>query len=95
MIGLAVRARKATTGTAICINDIKKNRIKLLFIASDCSNNTREKVKGAIGDRNMEVIEIFSKEQLGSIIGKDEISVVGIKELNFAKGISDKITKEN
>ena len=43
----------------------------------------------------MKVIEIFSKEQLGSIIGKDEISVVGIKELNFAKGISDKITKEN
>jgi ribosomal protein L7Ae-like RNA K-turn-binding protein len=38
---------------------------------------------------------MFSKEQLGSIIGKEEISVIGISDKNFAKGISDKITEEN
>ena len=38
---------------------------------------------------------MFSNEQLGSIINKEEISVIGISDVNFAKGISDKITKEN
>lgn len=95
MIGLAVKARKASTGTAICIEELKRNRIKLLFIASDCSENTREKVFSAIADKNIETSKVFTKEQLGSIIGKEEISVVGIKDFNFAKGIIDKITKEN
>ncbi|HOD92737.1 MAG TPA: ribosomal L7Ae/L30e/S12e/Gadd45 family protein [Clostridia bacterium] len=95
MIGLAVKARKASTGTMICLEDIKKDRIKLLFVASDCSENTREKVLNAKISKQIEIIEIFSKEQLGSIIGKEEISVVGIKDSNFAKGIRSKITKEN
>ncbi len=95
MIGLAVKARKASTGTALCIDDLKRNRVKLLFIASDCSENTREKVLSALADKNINTTEVFTKEQLGSIIGKEEISVVGIKDFNFAKGIIDKITKEN
>lgn len=95
MIGLAVRARQISMGASICINDIKKNRIKLLIIAIDCSENTKKKVLTAAYNKNIELIETFSKKQLGSITGKGEMSVVGIKDYNFAIGIKDKITKEN
>ena len=95
MIGLAIKAGAAATGTAGCITKIKNNRIMLVFIADDCSNNTREKILSAVKNKNIEISEMFSKEQLGSIIGKEEISVIGISDKNFAKGISDKITEEN
>ena len=95
MIGLAVKARKCVSGSALCIEYIKKNRVKLLLIASDTTDNTKNKVLTAAYSKNLRIIDVFSKEQLGSITGKEEISVIGITDYNFASGIIEKITKEN
>jgi len=39
-LGLAMRAGKVKTGESVILNDLKKNRLKLVIIATDASENT-------------------------------------------------------
>ncbi|MFZ8102755.1 L7Ae/L30e/S12e/Gadd45 family ribosomal protein, partial [Staphylococcus arlettae] len=44
-LGLAMRAGKVKTGEAVVLNEIKKNKVKLVIIASDASDNTTKVVQ--------------------------------------------------
>ena len=95
MIGLAIKARKCVTGADLCLEYIKKDKVRLLFIASDCTENTKKKEVSAAEKKSLEPFYTFSMNQLGDITGKEEISVIAITDYNFARGIREKITKEN
>lgn len=45
LIGLAMRAGKMITGEELTIGDIRRQKAKIVFVASDASENTRKKSK--------------------------------------------------
>lgn len=43
LLGLAMRANKVVTGEDFCVEGIRKNEIKYVFLASDAGINTTKK----------------------------------------------------
>ena len=62
MLGLATRARKVTLGTDAFLIGISK--IKLVFISSDASENTKEKVKNKCEYYKIKYTESLSTTEL-------------------------------
>ncbi|MBQ1900328.1 MAG: ribosomal L7Ae/L30e/S12e/Gadd45 family protein [Erysipelotrichaceae bacterium] len=85
-LGLAYRARKAVLGEEV-LNRIDK--IKLMFIASDISEKSRERYEKKCHYYKIDRIDEYSGEQLSSALGKNNVKVVGILD----KGFKDALLK--
>ncbi|MBR6233824.1 MAG: ribosomal L7Ae/L30e/S12e/Gadd45 family protein [Erysipelotrichaceae bacterium] len=85
-LGLAYRARKAVLGEEV-LNRIDK--IKLMFIASDISEKSRERYEKKCHYYKIDHIDEYSGEQLSSALGKNNVKVVGILD----KGFKDALLK--
>ena len=51
LIGFAYKSRKMVSGEGITLEAIKKNKVKLVFLASDASENTRKRMERSINRR--------------------------------------------
>ena len=87
MIGLAQKAGKVVSGESNCEKEIKRGKSKLLIMAVDCSENTRESFRNMCALRGIDMIEIGTKEVLGKCIGKEYRAVLAVTDENFAKAI--------
>ncbi|MCQ2979319.1 MAG: ribosomal L7Ae/L30e/S12e/Gadd45 family protein [Clostridia bacterium] len=88
-LSLASRARKLISGQDMVVTDLKsfKRKTKLVILATDAKDKTKEEVRLAAEHAGVEVIEYSTKEEIGRLIGKDVRSVIGITDDNFAMGI--------
>lgn len=86
-LGLAQRAGKLVSGDDSTMLDIKKNRVKLVIVADDASNNTKKLFKDKTSFRNINCVTYSTKLQLGLAIGKAPRAVVGIKDTSFANKV--------
>ncbi|WP_250672820.1 ribosomal L7Ae/L30e/S12e/Gadd45 family protein [Paraclostridium ghonii] len=86
-LGLAQRAGKLVSGDDSTMLDIKKNRVKLVIVADDASNNTKKLFKDKTSFRNINCVTYSTKLQLGLSIGKAPRAVVGIKDASFANKV--------
>lgn len=93
IIGLASRARKVTTGTDMTINSVRKGKIKLVFLATNASDNTKKLVSDKCKYYNVQVIEEFDSIELSKTTGKKNIMVVGITDNGFSKLLLDQKRK--
>ena len=63
-----------------------------------CSNDSGESVKKKILDKckfyDVEVIELFSKQELGNALGKSQLSAIGIYNVKAKMKIKDILKKE-
>lgn len=87
LIGLATRARKVTTGTNITIDGVRTNRVKLVFLANDASDNTKKLVNDKCKTYNVLVNEEYSSEELSNSVGKTNIMVVGVIDEGFSRSM--------
>lgn len=90
-LGLAQRAGKLVSGDDSTMLDIKKNKVKLVIVADDASNNTKKLFKDKTSFRNINCVIYSTKLQLGLAIGKSPRAVVGIKDASFANKVLDLI----
>jgi ribosomal protein L7Ae-like RNA K-turn-binding protein len=86
-LSLAKKSGNIVEGYNKCEEIIKKNKLHLVILSTDCSTNTKEKFFRYCNNFNMPIIEGYSSEELGTPIGRSEISVMGISD----KKISDKL----
>lgn len=91
MLGLAQKAGKLVSGDETCEVTIKSNKCYLVIIAKDASERTKEKFKKICCFRDVKILEYGCKDKIGSYIGKGVRSVVGLKDINFAKKIEELI----
>lgn len=89
LLGLAMRAGKLVSGEDTTLMELKKNRLCLVIVADDASNNTKKLFNDKSSYRKVECICFSNKEGLGISIGKDSRAVVGIKDIGFAKKIKE------
>lgn len=84
-LGLANRARKVIIGTDLTVKGIRQNRVKLVLLAKDASNNTKKLINDKSNYYKVPVIDIYSSEVISKAIGNKNIKVVSINDEGFSK----------
>ena len=84
LLGLAMKAGKLTFGTESCIDMLNKNKIKLLILAKDSSERTIENFQRICKEKNIIVYTFGSKAEISKSIGKNNKTVIGIRDKNLA-----------
>src|SRR6056297_390249 len=94
MIGFAVKSGNISLGYKITKSDIKNNRVFMIIVANDISTKIKEKIETFIENKDIYYIQYSSKEELGKLLGKNLVGVLGIKDRNMTKYIIDLINQE-
>lgn len=84
-LGLANRARKVISGEELVINDVRKQKAKVVLLSSDASANTIKKVSDKCSFYKVPLKHVPDRYTLGQAIGKDARVVVAITDEGFAK----------
>ncbi|TYR82758.1 YlxQ family RNA-binding protein [Priestia megaterium] len=84
-LGLANRARKLISGEELVVGEVRKQKAKLVLLASDASDNTKKKVTDKCAYYNVPVRIVADRYALGQAIGKDARVVVAVIDNGFAK----------
>jgi ribosomal protein L7Ae-like RNA K-turn-binding protein len=93
MIGIGKKAGFIVSGETGCVQAIKKSKCKLMILASDASDNTKDKFMSLCNKNNIKLITIGSKTDLGSAIGKSLTSTVVVVDDRFSSTLLDVISK--
>lgn len=86
-IGLAMRAGKIVSGDDSTLLEMRRDKVKLVIVAEDASENTKKLFKDKSSYRKINCIYFSTKEGLGVSIGKDSRAVIGIKDIGFSNKI--------
>ena len=78
---------KISFGADSVENDIKKKTIKLVIVAEDSSNRTKDKFKRICENYDVPIIQFGNIETLSKAIGKNNKAIIGIKDVNLSKEI--------
>lgn len=87
MLGFAKKAGKLASGEGITLESIKKGKAQVVVLALDASENTAKRIKDKANYRNIPVIEVLDRKEIGKAIGVDERVVVAILDTGFANSI--------
>lgn len=79
-LGLSMRAGKLVSGEDTTLRDVKKERVHLVLIASDASENTKKLFSDKCSFRNIDCMVFGTKDAIGQSIGKGPRAVVGLKD---------------
>lgn len=85
LLGLAKRAGKVVVGTDAVISKLQGNQLKLIFVASDSSLSTIDKLEKKAFYYNVKVIKSFSSMELSHCLGTLHNKVIGITDEGFAR----------
>ncbi len=85
--GLALRAGKCSVGTEKCVEDMRSEKIKLLAVASDNSDNTKKRLSDTALFHKTRILFLpCDKKSLAERLGKKgETSCAGILDDGFVK----------
>ena len=89
-LGFAAKSRSLVVGTDTCRILMGKGKIKLLLIATDLSENSKEKIIREAVKNNVPYKIYETKEKLSKLTGEKTSGVFGILDDNF----KDVIVKE-
>lgn len=85
LLGFAHKSRNLVTGEDTCIINIKKGAVKLVFIAGDASENTKDRFLHLCKSKNIPVRIIEDRDTLSSAIGKVNRTTFGVTDQKFAE----------
>lgn len=87
MIGLCMKAGMLKSGELPVEMAIKEGKVHLVIVAEDASDNTKKKFTNMCTFREIPLVMMFTKEELGKAIGKEIRATIGIVDENFARSI--------
>lgn len=86
-LGLSKRAGKLVQGTDAVLKNLRSRKTHLMFVASDASNATIERVLKKGSYYNIEVITTYNTDELSNALGENNIKVIAINDIGFKKAI--------
>lgn len=86
-IGLSAKAGKVSFGADSVEMEIKKGKIKLVIIAKDSSERTKNKFSKICKEKDIKLICHETIENISKSIGKSNKAIIGIKDINIANQI--------
>ena len=90
LIGLATKAGKICFGADSVEENIVKRKTKLVIIANDSSERTKNKFIKICEMNEVPVIIDYDIDTLSKAIGKSNKAIIGIRDINFAEAIQKK-----
>ena len=87
LLGISMKAGKLTFGTDSTIDMLSRGKIKLIIVAKDSSERTTRHFEEKCLEYNIPFYIFGSKEEISKSIGKDNKTVIGIKDKNLAEAI--------
>ncbi len=78
---------KISFGADSVENAIKKKIVKLVIIAEDSSDRTKDKFNRICGEWNIPIMQTADIETLSKVIGKHNKAIIGIHDINLSKEI--------
>lgn len=84
-LGLVKRSGNLIEGYSKCDEQRNRRNFYLVLLAEDASNTTKKKFRNHCTEKNIHIIEGFSKEELGNSIGREEIKILAIVDKNMAE----------
>ncbi|MQS51519.1 L7Ae/L30e/S12e/Gadd45 family ribosomal protein [Companilactobacillus mishanensis] len=91
-LGIAVRAGKIISGTELTLQGVRDNTVKLVIIASDCSDRTKKEISNKTDFYKVPLNASFTSQELKKSIGKDR-KVMGITDLGIARRLNEIMEK--
>jgi ribosomal protein L7Ae-like RNA K-turn-binding protein len=85
LIGIAAKAGKTAAGYSAVRDALDKDAVELLLFASDLSDGTREKIGGPV--LRFGEATLFTKDEMGSMLGREMVGIVGILDKGFAEAV--------
>jgi hypothetical protein len=85
LIAMSVKAGKLAAGYSAVLDALEKGRVELLLYARDISEGTKEKVTPS--DTSLPRVTFFSRDELGKLLNRELIGVIGIEDKGFANAI--------
>ncbi len=90
-MGFASKSRNLVTGYNTCIYTMNKNKIKLIILAQDLADNSKEKIIRACEGFHVDYKLYSSMDELSKCTGKSNSGIFGITDDNFAQAIAKEI----
>ena len=90
-MGFARKSGNLISGSNTCSITMKKGKVKLLLIAEDASDNTKDKMTGEAKARGVCVVVYGDGEEMSHAVGESGRTVFGITDVNFAQVIKKEI----
>lgn len=87
LLGLAMKAGKIVFGTEACMQEIQKNKVKLVIIATDSAERTKTNFDIICKEKKIPMFEYLKIEDISKSIGKNNKAVIGIRDTNFSREI--------
>ena len=91
LLGLAKRAGKLIVGTDAVISKLQANKLDLIFVASDASAATIDKIEKKAFYYNVSIIKSFTSLEISHAIGTNNNKVLGISDQGFKKAIEKEL----
>ncbi|MFB0957652.1 MAG: ribosomal L7Ae/L30e/S12e/Gadd45 family protein [Clostridiaceae bacterium] len=88
-LGLTRKSGNLTAGGNLTEAAVKHGRVRLVILALDASDGTRKKLQDMTAHFGVELIEASTMDELGSAIGKGEISVIGVTDLKMSEKLKE------
>lgn len=89
MLGFAQASGKLASGEQGVEMALRKGKVRLLIMATDCSENSKQKYRCLAKAHNTLMMTYSSKEELGRVIGKPQRAAVAVLDPGFAQVIYD------
>ncbi|EEH98135.1 MULTISPECIES: 50S ribosomal protein L7ae-like protein [Clostridium] len=84
-LGLTKRSGNLVEGYSKCDEQRNRKSIFLFIMSNDASSSTKKKFINHCIAKDIKFIEDFSKEELGTSIGREEVKILAITDENMAK----------
>ncbi len=84
-LGICARAKKLITGEDFVLEAVRNNTTKLVFIASDASENTTKKITDKCNTYKVAVNNNYTTLELSNAIGKNNRKIIAIMDNGFTK----------
>jgi len=92
-LGLAYIAGALVSGEEFALNEIKRSRAYLVFLASDAGPNTTKRVMDKSLFYHARIVHDFTSDEISKAIGKTNRKVLAITNQKFAKLLKDAINE--
>ncbi len=87
LLGIAMKAGKIACGTESVTETIERGKANLVMISEDASDKSKTNMKFLCNKNNIKIIEFGTIEEISKAIGKQNKSVVSIKDKNLGEEI--------
>jgi ribosomal protein L7Ae-like RNA K-turn-binding protein len=94
MIGFAIKAGKALSGSFAVEGAVKRRKAKLVIVDGRASSNTIRQIESLCANNSVKWVLLQDSGVLEALLGRDNRTVMAITDGGFAEAIQEILKKE-